>query len=236
MSQIQKSGEQETSLVVAGADAFFAAPTVPNVDQSERMIPVLHLYQGTTEEADTFGPGFAVGDLLDKIEKRKTATRNIAVIRGVRRWKKWVEGSNIPVYDYDNINDVPDGESEWTGEGENRTPPLATETYEYMVMVQGEPFPYVFRFKVTSLEQGKLLYELCERAKAKRRFGLYEVGFIKEKGKKGSYAVPQLRDIGNAPEDMAKEVVGWFGRLSAGAKVKVQSEGGATTVDDGVPI
>lgn len=239
------------ALAIAGADDFFATPTVSNAEAGDRIIPVLHMYQGTSAEAEEFGPGFVIGDLIDKIEKRKVASREVAVVLGKKWWKRWEQGNKAPVYSYDKKADVPAGDTEWTdGPNGTRVPPRATEVYEFMVLVVGETFPYVLRFKRTSIDTGKLLNTLCENAKAKRRIARYELGFNKEKNDKGVFAVPTVRDVGDADEATKREVVGWFTRLSKSpGSVKVQGDepvepsgvsGGAAAVkpgtDDEIPI
>ena len=228
---IEKKIDNGGALAVAGAADFFSAPTVANAGVEDRMIPALHLYQGTSKEADQFGPGFAMGDLLDAVEKRKTASRNIAVIKGVKRWKRWNDGEKAPVYDYDDRSKVPPEDLEWTGEGESRKPPLATETFEFMVLIEGEAFPYVARFKRTGYKAGQLLFELCERAKAKKRIAKVGFGVSKGEGAQGGYAAAEIRDAGNASDEMVRDVIQWFGRLNT-QPVKVQGESGG----DDIPI
>lgn len=228
------------ALAVAGADEFFAAPTVVNAEAGDRLIPVLHLYQGTAQESETFAPAtFSIGDLVDSIEKRRVNSRRITVITGKKVWVRFEKGQKAPVYSFTRKQDVPADDLEWIDRKDGKKPhPLATEVLEFMVLVTGEPWPYVLRCKVKNFNAGRLLYELVERAKANKRFAEIELDFEKQKNELGTYAVLRPRDVGNVSPERAAEVVSWAKRLAAGG-VKVQDigsdpSGGAS--DDDVPI
>ena len=228
--------EEAGALAVPGAEAFFAEPVMPNADASDRMIPVLHLFQATSQEQEKLGT-FKLGDLVDAVERRVVASRRIAVIKGQKRYVRWEKGEAAPVYVYSNKADVTPADLEWGGDKGNRTPPLATEIMEFYVAVEGEPWPYLLRMKRTSLKAGRMLYELCERARMQRRIGLYELGFVKENGEKGVYAVFDVRQVGDAPQDMAGLVVNAHRSLSTGTvKVDEGALGGAAVVEDNIPI
>lgn len=194
------------ALAIDGADDFFAAPAIAGVEQSDRLVPVLHVFQATSKETTELGK-FDLGDLIDVVERRKVSSRRFSVVAGRRAWVKWVKGINAPEYAYENKADVPPGDLEWTGDSASRTPPIATETWEFVVLVEGETFPFLWRAKRTSVKCGKYLYELTERARMQRRIALYELGFVQEKNDKGVYAVPTVRQVGDCPPEMAEAVV-----------------------------
>lgn len=202
ITKAQESG----ALAVAGADDFFAAPAIAGVEQADRLVPVLHLFQATSKETTELGK-FDLGDLIDVVERRKVGSRRLTVVCGRRMWVKWVKGLPAPEYVCDNKADVPADDLRWTGEGDNRIPPAATETWEFIVLVEGEPFPFLWRAKKTAAKCGKTLYELTERARMQRRIALYELGWKQGPSDKGVYAVPTVRQVGDCPPEMAEAVV-----------------------------
>lgn len=140
----------------------------------------LHLYQGTPEEEQKYGAdsGFKRGDFIDDLERRKIGDKvDIMVLGGFTTWSKWQKGQRSPVYTHTRKADVPAADLAWSEEGGSRTPPVASECVNAIVVVKGEQYPYLFRFKRTGLGCFKDTIEPNEarRGGAKRGHGLYTV-------------------------------------------------------------
>lgn len=234
-TEIQKA-EQAGALAVPGAEAFFSAPVVENADSSDRLVPVAAMFQGTSEEQERLG-AFKLGQIIDAVERRPVASNRFAVVKGEKWYVRWEKGEKTPVYAHNKKADVPAADLEWRDDGKGgRVPPLATETLAFLVVFEGEPWPNLIRFKKTSLKAGKSLYELCERARMQRRYAMYQFDFAKVTGDEGVYAVPDIRQVGDATPEMAKLIVQLFG--SFGKKPIPVDEGnaGSSSADDGIPI
>lgn len=228
------SGEYN-ALALPGAAEMFSTPTVVNADPSDRLIPVLHLFQGTTEEQEKLGK-FDLGDLIDTVEKRKVASREIAVVRGQKSYVKWEKGNPIPVYTTTNKAEVPPEDLEWRDQNDGKKPhPACTETFEFLVVVIGEPWPYLLRFKSTSFKCGRSLFELCERSRAQKRVSTYTLEATKTKNEQGTFAVPSVRQSGTATQDIAGLVFTLFGQFN-NKPVRVAEEAAPQTEDADLPI
>lgn len=150
----------------------------------------LHLYQGTPEEEQKYGAdsGFKRGDFIDDLERRKIGDKvEMMILGGFTTWSRWEKGQRNPVYTFDKKASVPKGDLEWTGEGANRTPPVASECVNAIVVVKGEQYPYLFRFKRTALKCFKETIEPNEarRGGAKRGHGLYTLAGKDDKNAAG---------------------------------------------------
>lgn len=120
----------------------------------------LTMYQGTAQEEQMYGNSFKRGEFLDALEKRrigpafsgKDAPRvKIVPIAGWTTWSRWAKGAKIPDYVFKDKAQVPKADLEWTENGATRTPPAATEAVNMVVLVEGEPWPFLFVFKRTGL-------------------------------------------------------------------------------------
>ena len=175
-------------------------------DAEDMILPRFHVFQDTSKERDEIGKEFELGDMVDPIECRKLASNRIVPLTGWKSWAKWQEGESKPVYSTRVKIDVPPEDLEWDGD----QPPAATEQMNWLVVVEGEPMPYVLALKRTSLKAGKTLYTLeTTRNRLKRGPGVYEVTWTKESGGGGVYARIQIRAAG----DPSRETLEFAGMM-----------------------
>ena len=80
--------------------------------------------------------------------------------------------------------------NKWSGEGKNRKPPACTFFYSYMVYITEFDTAALINFKKTALGSARMLNSLIQRHK----FGSLAVKLTakSQKGKKGSYFIPQI--------------------------------------------
>lgn len=150
----------------------------------------LHLYQGTPEEEQKYGAdsGFKRGDFIDDLERRKIGDKiEMMILGGFTTWSRWEKGQRNPAYTFTKRSDVPAEDLAWSGEGASRTPPVASECVNAIVVVKGEQYPYLFRFKRTALKAFKETIDPNEarRGGAKRGHGLYTLAGKDDKNAAG---------------------------------------------------
>ena len=171
---------------------------------SDLILPRAHVFQDSAFERDGMGRSFELGDLVDPIECRKLATNKFVPVGGRKQYVKWQDGEKAPVYVLDEKSKVPPEDLAW---GPNRKPPAAQETLLYLVLVDGESFPYLLPFKRTGLHAGRTLHTLeRRRGLARRGPGLYELTWTKESGPNGIYARIGIRGLGDPTDELQHQL------------------------------
>lgn len=217
-----KVAKQDNTTVAIPAELIGGA-NLDGGESNDLIIPRLHMFQDTSQERENFGQDFKLGDLLDPIEIRKLNSNQFVPVCGFKSWVKIPEGSNRPDYIHRDKSLVPKEDLEWI-EGANgkNIAPAATETLNYLVVVEGEDMPYLLRFHKTGYKAGKTLNTLEKRRGAlKRGPGLYALEFTKESGTQGVYARVVLRAAGDPSSEMigqAQEILNSFGADMANVK------------------
>lgn len=203
----------------------------------------LKLFQGTGTEAEQYGE-HPRGSFIDCLEKKNLGKSvRIAVIGGQKVYTKFIEGQKFPVYVIPATEkgripaaDLADG----SGKGGRGT--AAREQVLMIVLVEGQEFPYLFRFKSTALSAlSKTIMPLEDRRRLSGRFaGLYELGSKDDKGPGGeAYKRLTATDAGDLPESMRDLYVRAKAQLAAyyGKAREAAAKGeGAEVVDDGHDI
>ena len=180
--------KETTETALAGRDAqgggamersAIGGSIVAGRDSSASIAQVV-MYQGTPTEEQMYGSDFKRGEFIETLEKRSYGFKvEIVCIGGWMSWAKFVDGQIAPEYSHTNKSDVPPEDLEWQDDGGGkRSPPAATETVNMVVLVNGEPFPSLFRFKRTGLKAYGRTIEPSEK-----RFGrcVYELAGVDDK-------------------------------------------------------
>jgi len=232
-NSLAKSNDQ--GLLAKNGPAVTDGAMIEGDEGANAQLGRLAMYYDTKEEKVKYaGCGFAEGDLIDVLEKRKVASKKIVPIGGYITYVKWPDGAKQPEYVLKNKAEVPPGDLEW----DNGTPPIATRCVNAIVLVEGEPWPYLFTFKKTSHKVGETIFQLeARRGMAKRGRGCYEIGHTDGKNADGdSYTQITYRPAGDCPASLsdllARCVTGY-------AAVKAKAEDVEQTVadeSDNVPI
>ena len=198
------------------------------------------LYQGTSQEQATYGEGkFKRGDFLDVMEQRKLASSRIIPIYAAVLYQNWPKDSKLPLYTCTHAQKhmIPKADLEWNGD----KPPAAAKIYSVVVLVEGEPWPYLFQFKKTAIKAFEQIQAFeARRATTNKGYGLYELYSEDEKNPAGNtYRKLKVRPPVDLPESMhelARSVLKGLAAIKAkGFEVNadpVQDHGG----DDEIPI
>lgn len=161
------------------------------------------VFQGTAEE-DAMYPGHTLkrGDFFDTLEVRRIGPSvKMVPIVGWVSWARFEKGSKIPVYSTTKRSEVPPEDLQW----QENEPPAATESTNLVVVVDGEPWPYLFVFKRTGLEAFNKCIGPMEgrRGSMKKGPGLYELGTKDDKNPSGqSYKRLTARLIGDPTSEL----------------------------------
>lgn len=201
-NEVQKAA-QNTALAVP--DDLVGGVSIRGDDAGLRL-GELKLYQGTGTEAATYGdhPRGSFIDCLDKSNLGKSV--RVVLLGGEKVIVKFVEGQKFPVYviPASERGRVPAADLQ-DGSGKGGRGTAAREQVLAIVLVEGRDFPYLFRFKSTSLAAlTKTIQPLEDRRRlAKQITGLYELGAIADKGPGGeAYQRLTARPVGDLPESM----------------------------------
>jgi hypothetical protein len=173
-------------------------PIMQGFDQSDFLIPVAWLFQGTGEESEAY-PNAKRGEITSRLLGSSVPSRRFILLKAWKSWVRFDKGSATPAYTYDDEADVPAEDLKW---GEDGTPPAATETINTIILFEGlEEVPHIFRFKKTSYNEGKNLLTIARFVRGKMfEFADNKVGENSE-GKK--YLIPTCRPTADAiPEAM----------------------------------
>lgn len=177
--------KKEAELLTQG-DTALAVPDclkgglmVEGQDNSGAKMARLALYQGTSEEEERYGK-FERGVFIDALEKRVVNTDAVMFLGGFTTWSKWTQGSKTPDYTFRRKSDVPP-------EDLQGFPPVAVECVNLVVVVQGEPWPYLLRIKRTGLAAWNNVISPNEarRAAAGRGPGCYKLASKQDKNAAG---------------------------------------------------
>lgn len=190
------------------------------------------MYHGTTEEQNTYeGCDFKAGDFIDVLEKRKLASARIVIVHGFVSYVKWPQGAKTPDYVVRKVSEIPpeDVEDAWK-----------MRQINCVVLVDGEPWPYLCVFKRTGLKAGETIFQLEGRRTAAGKVrGCYELGSQKAKSEAGqTYHQLTQRPVGDCPESLFDLLFSCLGQIDV-VKAKADeaaSEQGGSHDDDTIPI
>lgn len=171
--------------------------------ESSPQLGRIAMYQGTSQEQQKYGEGvFKRGDFIDVLEGRKLATSRIVVVHCEVIYQRWDKDQARPAYTYTHAqrNLIPAEDLEWDGD----LPPACAKMYRCIVLVDGEPWPYLFIVKRTMMKAFDHLLALeARRTATQRGSGLYELGAEDEKNAAGnSYKRLTVRPVGDIPATM----------------------------------
>lgn len=194
------------------------------------------LYQGTSQEQATYGEGkFKRGDFLDVMEQRKLASSKIVPVFATVVYQNWPKDSKTPLYTFSHEQRhlIPRADLEWDGD----RPPVATKIYNVVVLVEGEPWPYLLAFKKTAVRCFEQIQAFeSRRAATNRGYGLYELYSEDEKNPAGNtYRKLKVRPPVDLPESMhelARSVIAGLAAMRAKAAEMAASDGGDTPRED----
>lgn len=192
--------QQEPAGSLAVPEHLRGGAVIEGADQS-LSLGRMSLYQGTPTEQEKYdGCGFKPGDFVDVLERRKMASSRIVCVAGFMTWQNWPKDFPKPVYTFRNRNEVPVEDLDWNGD----QPPAATEVYNYIVLVDGEGWPYLLNFKRTAFKVGKDIAQLeARRSASGAGRGFYALASKVEKNaNKQSYQAMTYQILGNCPETM----------------------------------
>jgi len=200
------------------------------------------LYQGTSQEQATYGEGrFKRGDFLDVMEQRKLASSKIVPIFATVLYQNWPKDAKTPLYTFSHAekHKIPKADLEW----DNAKPPAATKIYSAVVLVESEPWPYLFQFKKTAARAFEQIQAFeARRAAMNKGYGLYELYSEDEKNPAGNtYRKLKVRPPVDLPEsmhDLARSVIAGLATMKAKAAAVEKDEdwGEVGGGDDEIPI
>lgn len=221
--------------IVKKDDAVLAVPSdlrgglqVEGVEAGSKL-GRMSLYQGTSQEQAKYGEGkFRRGDFIDVMEERKLASSKIVPIFAAIFYQNWPKDSKTPIYTYSHAEKhrVPHGDLEWSSDGK---PPAATKIYRAVVLVQGEPWPYLFEFKKTAAKAFEQIHAFeARRQSIGRGYGLYELYSEDEKNPAGNtYRKLKVRPPVDMPTEMhelARQVLAGLETFKAKAETHDDGE------------
>ena len=195
---------------------------VEGASQSDLIITRMHVFQATSQEQQEIGK-FDLGDVVDPEEGRPISNVFMPVV-GWKEWTKWNKDQATPVYTERDESKVPAEDLAW---GDDGSPPAATESFNFIVLVDGEnDRPYLLTFKRTSLAAGRKIHT-AETRRGQRRQGpaLYELICTTEQGQQGYYARVSVKLVGDPDADMlADAATVKSAYASAATKVRMPDE------------
>lgn len=200
----RSGGREQESTAIAVKDKSGAVIAGQDEVSGAEMIGRLALFQGTLEEQTIYlDCDFEGGDFIDVLEKFNIGdTVRIVPVWAFFTWVKWVQGQRTPEYVLHKQSEVPNEDLEWA----DGQPPAATKCINTIVLIEGQPWPYVFIFKRTSYKVGQNIFTIeARRGKSDRGRGMYELSSSAAKGAGGqSYHQLAYRPVGNCPAGLAK--------------------------------
>lgn len=244
-----------TGIVKSEPAGAIVAPTTGGMEiegldqgQTESLLGRLAMYNGTKQEAKTYaGCGFEDGDWFDVLEKRKIGkTVRVVPVFGFLSWVRFDSTGQI-IYSTRNRREVPPADLAWPAKGqlnaEGKRGPLATEVWNYVVLVEGSDYPMLLRLKRTGIEAAKTIAATEERYKAVGTgHRLYELSHVADSNEaKQDYIKVTAKPVGVCPESLMQTLVKC---KAAVASFKAQAEQAAGAEDgepdlnhdDGIPV
>lgn len=215
------------------------APLSVEGDTGDSPLSYIVLYQGTAEEQQMYGDGFKRGDFIDVLEKRSLGQSiKVVPVAGFMSWARFEKGQRAPVYATRCRDDVPPADLNWSGP-DMKTPPAAVECVNLVMAVDGEPWPYLFRFKRTGLgTYNKVLAPLQKRRQLSGKgAGLFELFSIDDKNPEGKpFKRLSCKGAGDPSSDLLALAATFQAEWN---KLKVKAEKLDDThaePDDGAPV
>ena len=170
----------ETSLMKS---SDFGGSILSGLEETTPQLSRVVLFQGTAEEEEMYGE-HKRGQFLDALESRELgASIKIMPVALWQSWARFEQGRKVPVYSTTVKSEVPHQDLEWV----NDMPPAATESINAVVIVQGEPWPYLLTFKRTGLKAFSKTIKPIEarRSMQQKTPGLYELTSVDDKSADG---------------------------------------------------
>ncbi len=226
---LAKSEPQSLAVV---PDAIAGGAMIEGDEGGSAQLGRLAMYYDTKEEKVKYaGCGFVEGDLIDCLEKRKVATKRIVPIGAYITYVNWPRGQKQPTYVLKDKRQVPPQDLEWQDDARNpdkRTPPNATRCINAIVLIDGEPWPYLMTFKKTTHKIGETIFQLeARRGMAKRGRGAYVIGHQDGKNADGdTFAQMTYRPDGDCPQSLhalLADCVAGYAAVKAKAEVVEQT-------------
>lgn len=159
------------ALALTGDDA--AGLVVEGRDGGASRLSRLALFNNTADENKRYGRK-EWGDFIDTLSGETLGPKvKVMPVAGWMTWSRWEKGAKVPVYSYTRKSDVPPEDLEWQGDEK----PRAVEAVNVVLVVEGQPWPYLFTFKKTGLKTYTKVIEPMEtrRGITQRGPGLYEL-------------------------------------------------------------
>ena len=239
---MSKAVTTKTSTTDLGASAFGGgALQVEGQDDNKMQLGRVVLFQGTAEEEEMYGE-HKRGTFLDALEQRELGDEiDIMPVRAWASWAKFNRGENRPEYSTTIKAEVPDGDLEW---GEDGTPPAASESVNCVVVVKGEPWPYLLIFKRTGLAAFNKTIKPVEarRGATGKTPGLYRLTSTDDKSADGKpfkrLVCRALRDPDTDTAKLAKTVFDAMDQAQAQQHAEAVSQDNPFAGEDGddIPI
>lgn len=174
---------------------------------------VYHLFQDVGKERDTYGE-HPKGTWVDSINQEAIDKMLILPVTALKEWIVWHsrDSNNRGLVErYANKDEIPD---EFSNDSQNYD---VQETVSYFVLLEGEVFPGVIRFKSTHLKAAKQLNTLVRRRMAlKKPMGIYKIEAIEKSNDKGIWYVPFISPCGDATDAMAASAVAAWNMINGG--------------------
>lgn len=199
------------------------------------MLGRLTVFNGSPKQKAEYGKEFRDGDLIDVMEKRKTATNQIVPVYAFPLWQRWDKDERAPAYTYGKAerHRVP---AEDLQRGPNDEPPACYEALAMVCLVVGEQVPYLFTFKRTSRGTGDNIarHEMRRRTLGKDP-GVYTITVKADKNDAGQDYYRVVLD--GVPSDMNDATADLF-QLVAGqlSVIKDKATEAAKQGDDELPF
>ncbi len=156
-SQLAKSEVESKAVATvngnpSGLSASFDVEQ-PGTGGALAMLGRLTVWNGSPKQKKEYAGKFDDGDLIDMMEKRKTATNRIVPIYGFTIFQRWDKDAKAPAYTYGRgeRHRVPPEDME---RGPNDEAPACYEAMCLVCLVEGESVPYQIVFKRTSKRTG----------------------------------------------------------------------------------
>lgn len=232
---------QTGAMVIAGVEQT-------STGSSGSLLGRLAMYNGTTSEEATYeGCDFKRGNWIDVMEKRKIADSqvNIVPVCGFISWERFDQQGKL-VYATHERSTVPAEDLEWPEQGQKNSDgkfgPLASEVWNFVVLVQGEPWPYLLRFKRTGVKAGQDIAQLEARyATNGTGHRLYQLSSKQDKNAANqAFLRIGAKPVGQCPADMlptlAKAKAAAAAMLSKAKTMADEDAAGSESENDGIPI
>jgi len=202
------------------------------------MLGRLTVFNGSPKQKAEYGSKFNDGDLIDVMEKRKTASNAIVPVHAFVIYQRWDKDAKAPAYTYGKAEKhrVPREDLE---RGPNDEPPACYEALAVVCLVVGEQVPYLFTFKRTARRAGDDIarHEMRRRTIGKDA-GVYQIAVKADKNAAGQDYFRVV--LNGVPTDMDDETAGLFATVAAqlpSIKAKAAEEAAkGDGQDDDLPI